>query len=201
MPKVKAPLFGLDASGQLGKAIVFSKWKKINYVRAYTIPHNPQTALQQAWRAKLKELAAKWNSVSLHSCLRQCHNNEAYWWRLPMSGYNLFIHNYLMNDDKSWIYLSELEAINRTEEEINYIDVSAISDAKSASHIIEIYNVYKNLYKVYTAESDEDGKINESYNVTEWGDIEEPTYHIKIKIDDPAKYLSSGAVFCSFMPD
>ena len=201
MPKVKAPLFGLDASGQLGKAIVFSKWKKINYVRTYTVPHNPQTALQQAWREKLKELAAKWNSVNYHSCLCRRHNNEASWWHLPMSGYNLYIHNYLMNAGKTWIFLSELNATARAEEEINYIDISATSDAKSASHIIEIYNVYKNLYKVYATESDEDGKIEESYNVSEWGDIEEPTYHIKIKINDPTKYLSSGATACSFMPD
>lgn len=46
MSKVTGPLFSMDASGALGDAIVFSKWKGIAYVRAFAIPSNPQTVKQ-----------------------------------------------------------------------------------------------------------------------------------------------------------
>ena len=46
MARVTAPLFSLDARGQVGRAIVYSIWKGINYVRRYIVPQNPQTADQ-----------------------------------------------------------------------------------------------------------------------------------------------------------
>lgn len=46
MAKVTGPLMSMDASGKLGDAIVFSKWKGQNYVRQFVIPANPQSALQ-----------------------------------------------------------------------------------------------------------------------------------------------------------
>jgi hypothetical protein len=54
----------MDASGQLGGAIVFSKWKGRNYVRQYVIPSNPNTDGQIAVRARMKFLAQIWASVA-----------------------------------------------------------------------------------------------------------------------------------------
>jgi len=51
MATVKAPLFGLDASGSLGDAIVFSKWRGRNYVRRHSIPSNPRSPLQVGMRS------------------------------------------------------------------------------------------------------------------------------------------------------
>lgn len=53
MAKVKAPLFGLGARGQLGKALVYFPWKGIDCVREYVIPTNPRADLQVAQRNKL----------------------------------------------------------------------------------------------------------------------------------------------------
>ena len=53
MAKVKAPLFGLGARGQLGKALVYFPWKGIDCVREYVIPTNPKADLQVAQRNKL----------------------------------------------------------------------------------------------------------------------------------------------------
>ncbi|MGI9863023.1 hypothetical protein SDD30_16730 [Moorella naiadis] len=50
MAKVTAPLMSMDASGALGKALVFAKWKGINYARRYTIPMNPNTVNQEKIR-------------------------------------------------------------------------------------------------------------------------------------------------------
>lgn len=54
MAGVKAPLFGLDASGALGGSIVFSKWKGRNYVRKLSIPANPKSGLQVGMRASMR---------------------------------------------------------------------------------------------------------------------------------------------------
>jgi hypothetical protein len=54
MALTKAPLFGLDASGQVGGSIVFSKWKGRTYVRRLAIPHNPKSGLQVGVRAVFK---------------------------------------------------------------------------------------------------------------------------------------------------
>ncbi len=43
MSKVTGPLASLDASGQFGKTIVYSKWKGRNYGRLKVTPANPQS--------------------------------------------------------------------------------------------------------------------------------------------------------------
>lgn len=42
MAKVTGPLFSLDARNAIGKAIVYSYWKGVNYVRSRVIPKNPK---------------------------------------------------------------------------------------------------------------------------------------------------------------
>ena len=52
MAKVRGPLFGLEASGTIGQAIVFSKWKGRPYVRRHVFPMNPNSVNQQGVRAE-----------------------------------------------------------------------------------------------------------------------------------------------------
>jgi len=61
--KLKAPLFSLGASQQLGKALVFFGWKGLNVVREYVIPSNPRTTLQNAQRARLTSVVTLLHSV------------------------------------------------------------------------------------------------------------------------------------------
>ncbi len=51
MASTKAPLFGLDASGSIGKTIVFAKWKGRTYARMHVTPANPQSEGQFSVRA------------------------------------------------------------------------------------------------------------------------------------------------------
>lgn len=51
MARVKGPLFSMEASGTIGGAIVFSKWKGRDYVRRHAIPSNPKSGLQTGVRA------------------------------------------------------------------------------------------------------------------------------------------------------
>ncbi|GAG41729.1 unnamed protein product [marine sediment metagenome] len=60
MVKVYGPAMSLDASGTIGKAIVFSKWKGRHYIRERIVPANPRSGLQVGFRAMFKFLAENW---------------------------------------------------------------------------------------------------------------------------------------------
>lgn len=64
MALVKGPLFSLEAAGQVGKAIVFSKWKGRAYVRQHVVPSNPESGAQVGRRAMFKFLAQSWAALS-----------------------------------------------------------------------------------------------------------------------------------------
>jgi len=87
MAKWKSPLFS-DIRNKLGESAVFSIWKGRPYFRSYVIPANPQTAKQQAHRAVLAALVARWQAIIDSADKRQAWNKYA----LPyaISGYNLF---------------------------------------------------------------------------------------------------------------
>lgn len=61
MAKTTGALLSLDAAGSFAKTIVVSRWKGRQYVRLRVTPSNPQTAGQQAVRAKLGA-AGRFNS-------------------------------------------------------------------------------------------------------------------------------------------
>ena len=64
MALVTAPLLSMDASGQVGGAVVFSKWKGRNYVRALVKPSNPKSGGQVGVRAMFKFLSQEWAGTS-----------------------------------------------------------------------------------------------------------------------------------------
>lgn len=64
MVKLNGPLFSLDASGTIGDAITFSKWKGRPYARERVIPANPQSGPQVGMRAMLKFLSQEWTNLS-----------------------------------------------------------------------------------------------------------------------------------------
>ena len=89
MARITGPLMSMDASGAVGGAIVFSKWKGRNYVRRFVVPHNPRSPLQVAQRAVLKFLAEEWALISIP--------NQATWASLAaatnISPFNAFVSN------------------------------------------------------------------------------------------------------------
>ncbi len=56
-----APLLSFEASGQIAKTQVYSKWKGRPYVRRYTVPANPRTADQMETRNTFSWLNAVWS--------------------------------------------------------------------------------------------------------------------------------------------
>lgn len=64
MAGTTAPLFGLDASGTIGKALVFSRWRGRTYVRRHAVPANPNTPAQRAIRGLMKFVSQDWANLS-----------------------------------------------------------------------------------------------------------------------------------------
>lgn len=64
MARTSGPLFSLDASGSVGKTIVYSKWRGRNYVRQHVIPTNPRSGLQVGIRAVFAYMAVHWAALS-----------------------------------------------------------------------------------------------------------------------------------------
>lgn len=60
MPKLTAPLLSMGASGQIGKTMVFSKWKGVPYARQHVVPANPRTTKQVNNRAIWSLLNQAW---------------------------------------------------------------------------------------------------------------------------------------------
>lgn len=97
MAKVNAPLLSLDASGQVGKSMVFSKWKGINYVRRYIVPANPETDDQVAVRDLVRDASQAWatgatvGAVIIDAAYKLAYDTAAS--GQALSGFNLFIRD------------------------------------------------------------------------------------------------------------
>jgi len=64
MAGTTAPLFGLGASGTIGKAITFSSWRGRTYVRKRVVPANPKSGLQVGMRAGFKFVTQIWGTLT-----------------------------------------------------------------------------------------------------------------------------------------
>lgn len=63
MGVVSAPLFSLTASGTIGKALTYSRWKGIKYVRTRVIPQNPRSTDQQEVRTAFRYLQLEYGQL------------------------------------------------------------------------------------------------------------------------------------------
>jgi hypothetical protein len=90
MVKLKSPMMSLDASGSIGSAITFSKWKGRNYARKLVVPANPQSGLQTGMRAGMSYLSKNYASLTAGEKTAW----EAHVASLSISGINGYIrHN------------------------------------------------------------------------------------------------------------
>jgi hypothetical protein len=92
MAKTQAPLFGFGASGQLGKSLVFGKWKGIDVARRYVVPANPDTTGQSTQRGYLTSAVAEWHDATnvLSAADKAAWNRLAGVQSAPRSGFNEF---------------------------------------------------------------------------------------------------------------
>jgi len=93
MAKGDGPLLSLDASGTIGKALTFSKWKGINYVRQHTVPTNPKSAAQTTQRTAFSTAVAAWQALLEN--VQTEWNDRAKELGYNMSGFNFYVQQYL----------------------------------------------------------------------------------------------------------
>jgi hypothetical protein len=90
MATAKTDIFINSISGRLGN-IVFYTNRGRQCVRAYVIPRNPDTEAQRYIRRSFGDAVRSWQALSPEE--RHSYNRKARY--LNMSGYNLYISNYL----------------------------------------------------------------------------------------------------------
>lgn len=95
MARVEGPLFSLDASGTIGDAVTYSKWKGIPYARKRVIPANPRSAAQTGIRAMFGFVAAFWDQLTSQS--------KATWDALATSLNVTPINAYVRENMRRWI--------------------------------------------------------------------------------------------------
>ncbi len=82
-------VMGNRYSGTIGKAVIASSWRGIKYIRAYKVPRDPKTKLQLRHRTLFARAVETWHSLEPRQ--RELYNRVA----TRMTGYNLFIKNYI----------------------------------------------------------------------------------------------------------
>lgn len=91
MAKVVNPLMSMSASGQIGKSLVYFKWKGLDVVRSYAIPANPKTNSQMTQRGYFTSAVNLFHSVAFNELDRSALNFSATLDPKPQSGFNKFV--------------------------------------------------------------------------------------------------------------
>lgn len=88
------PLGALSASGKVGD-LIYARINKTatQYVKKYKKPKNPRTPAQIAIREKLKNAVLAWRKLSDDK--KEKYNQRASRSKKPISGYNLFVSEYI----------------------------------------------------------------------------------------------------------
>jgi len=89
MAKVTGPLFSMSASGTIGKAVTYGRWKGQPWARVWFSPENPQTDKQVNIRKALELMVAYWQSGAINPEGKAAYEAGAA--SLGMSGYNLYM--------------------------------------------------------------------------------------------------------------
>lgn len=91
MAKVNAPLFSFQASGQLAKSLVYTRWKGIDDVRSYATPANPRSTRQVTQRGYFSQAVADYHDTNRTALDNTAMDRAARFAPTPMSGFNYFV--------------------------------------------------------------------------------------------------------------
>jgi len=87
MARVSGPLMSMSASGTVGKAMTFGKWKGRPWVREWFTPENPKTTKQVNIRTALTLMIALWQTQTAEDMAKW----DAYADPFKMAGVNKFV--------------------------------------------------------------------------------------------------------------
>jgi hypothetical protein len=122
MAKIKMPLMGMEASGQLGKTLVYFNWKGLNCARMHVTPSNPNTASQQARRTLLSDAVDDFHDTALTDTDIDGWRRLASIQAKPMTYFNVYVKKYIDTDDASetWPAFHNDATASTTPEEIDF---------------------------------------------------------------------------------
>lgn len=93
MSKARGPLKSVNASGTLGKAMIFQNWKGIPRVKKYRKPTQPNTASQLDKRNLIRIAVSRWQTLT--TFLKSLWQTTIGKIGKTMSGYNYFLSEYI----------------------------------------------------------------------------------------------------------
>lgn len=93
MSKARGPLLSVDATGKIGKSLIFFNWKGIHRVKQYKKPVQPDTQSQLDKRDIMKKGVQRWQW--LLQLIKSFWNDAVKNIQKVMSGYNYFLSEYL----------------------------------------------------------------------------------------------------------
>jgi hypothetical protein len=82
-------IFGNEYSGAIGDKVVASRWKGIEYIRKYFIPHNPKTVFQVDQRELFDQVVVSWQPLTPEQ--KSFYDKMA----IKMTGFNLYVKRYI----------------------------------------------------------------------------------------------------------
>lgn len=136
MAKVKGPLMSMRASGQLGKTLVFSRWKGEPTVRQHVVPANPNTGGQQAVRNNFKAGVLEWHTAGYNAIDRTAWNTFAGTYSDPRSGFNQMVAEFraCMEAGNVWSRLATAVINTGTTKQIVLV-LASLEDATTVGYI------------------------------------------------------------------
>jgi len=90
MARIKHPSYIASSGGRMGDIVFYSFYDR-QYARLYCKPVDPKTVEQKIIRKTFGDAVRSWQALSPEEQYK--YNKKAR--RLPMTGYNLYISNYM----------------------------------------------------------------------------------------------------------
>lgn len=92
MVKLKGPLFSVAAFGTLDDTLVYQRRRGMDTVYRKRVVDNPNTDAQASQRASFASAVSSWRELPAESKVRWVVRAQG----MAISGYNLYIKNYLL---------------------------------------------------------------------------------------------------------
>jgi hypothetical protein len=196
MAKVKSPLFGFGASGQLAKTLVYMSWKGINTIRQHVIPANPDTTDQKTQRGYIRAAVLLWHTTVWTILDHTAWNRYASIKSRPMSGYNAFTSDFI-TAQLAALTFNAMYTFTVVSAVAGQAVVTVLSTASLTSMKVR-YGVSKTAM-FQGDDLVEAGGPAGTYTVTLSGLVEDANYFFQVYSDDVAEVGNTGIALCKIM--
>jgi uncharacterized protein with NRDE domain len=133
--KIKHPSYIKEGSGRMGDLVFYSLYGS-SFARLYAKPVNPDTEGQRIVRRTFGDAVRSWQKLTDEE--KQKYSRKAR--HLPMSGYNLFISNYMKEK------LAQADACSEDRKRLIALSNASLCIQLSVSSVVSPYRAVYRLY-------------------------------------------------------